>query len=302
MKVAELRSFAREHPYRTALAIAALVGAAGLIIWALLQCRTPVGRLAIKETNSIGCAEFWLNRYQSFMAGMIALGATLTAGYWALSGARGQMAEQRRSSEIAESNARAQINQLDAIEAERRRRENIAARAGLPHALSDITQYARDCMKLLAGVARDVEARKPPGKLVPPPMKPYTLKAFQDAATFAPEEQAKSLVQLISWSQVQAARLEALADKLNNPHQSVLPIEVHGRIVDAAEVHTLAAQLFNFARGLDDAWRPRVPMEDVRSALHTTGIWEDENEKLFRYVEAREQQNEKPAGHDESAS
>jgi hypothetical protein len=70
---------------RRALLAAALVSipvlAGGTSFWAYRTCHVPVGRAAIKATNSIGCFEFWLNRYQQLIAGILALVAAGVAAW-----------------------------------------------------------------------------------------------------------------------------------------------------------------------------------------------------------------------------
>src|SRR4051794_35525172 len=112
--------------HRRPLAVAIVIGACVVMLVCTLgsACEVPSRRLLMKQAGGIGCWEFWLNRYQTLIVGVVAfVGAFLTVQA-----------------------VRAQIQQADRLEDERRERESYAARATLPLALSAITGYAEGCM------------------------------------------------------------------------------------------------------------------------------------------------------------
>jgi hypothetical protein len=263
-----------------ALALALLVG--GLLLWWVGDVTSNTGPLPRPD---FGWPEFWLNRYQTFIAGMIALAATLTAGYWALKGARGQMAEQRRAADLGLKGVREQIEHNERSHREQHGREVTAARAVLAHALSAVTNYSRRCMTELAREGQKLEDPQRARSFRQPILPSEVIVALQSAVRFASDpERADAVAKVLFWLQIQISRLEHLADDLNNENKTVLLFEVQSRIIDAAEVHTLTSRLFHYARGTDEhGWRPNVSMEDVRSALHTTGIWEDGYPSLFGF-------------------
>lgn len=72
------------------LAAGLFAAALALLLWYWLDgsCENPGRRLAIKQAGGVGCFEFWLNRYQSGLAGLLALAAAFVAGRYALRAAR----------------------------------------------------------------------------------------------------------------------------------------------------------------------------------------------------------------------
>jgi hypothetical protein len=97
-----------------------LVCVVGFAVWSSTSpglCTAPPLEKALADKELGWCFEFWLNRYQTLIAGVFALvGAFLTVQA-----------------------VRGQIQQADRLEEERRERESYAARAALPLALSGIT-------------------------------------------------------------------------------------------------------------------------------------------------------------------
>jgi hypothetical protein len=250
-------------------------------------CSAEVVRSAIPK-QAANCFEFWFNRYQAFVAGIVAVVATLTAGYWALSGARGQMAEQRRSADLTIEGIRAQMLQLERLEEERREREHYTARAVLPLALNSIVRYARQCIKATADVGLQLENGHRP-VLDVPDIPSEIIAPLQNAIRFADNDKAEALAKLLGWMQVQAARLDGLAERLRDPDEVTIPFEVHGRTIDAAEISVMASQLFDYARGATDRkWQPEIDFNEIRTALRVSDIWDEGYEKLFELIDARE--------------
>ena len=65
-----------------AVSTAAIVAVCAAAAWWMNSyCHTPVGRAAIKATSSIGCGEFWVNRYQTVASALIALAAAWLAAW-----------------------------------------------------------------------------------------------------------------------------------------------------------------------------------------------------------------------------
>ncbi|OYX01579.1 MAG: hypothetical protein B7Z14_05805, partial [Bosea sp. 32-68-6] len=62
-----------------AVCILALALVCATVIWLDAACDVPSRRLVMKQSASVGCFEFWLNRYQTLLAGILAVaGAVAT--------------------------------------------------------------------------------------------------------------------------------------------------------------------------------------------------------------------------------
>lgn len=170
-----------------------------------------------------------INQWQTLLAGLLAL-----AGAWWTVRA-----------------IRAQIAQTAQLEKVRNEREERAARAVLPMALSELSQYSVDCIKLLephvpsSGASPEI----PPDKTVPR-IPEAILKPMQSCARCADPIVADQIQQMLGWLQIQHARLEGLIQRARQRSpQEIWIAEGVGSIMDAAELHARCSDLFHYARG-----------------------------------------------------
>ena len=77
------------------------------------------------EVQAANCFEFWVNRYQTMVSGLLALSAAVVA-LWA---------------------AKLQIGHAERLEEKRRQAEENAARVRLTLALSEINDYSHECVR-----------------------------------------------------------------------------------------------------------------------------------------------------------
>lgn len=176
---------------------------------------------------------------------------------------------------------RAQIRQTDQLAENRRSREELAARAVLPLALSDMSGYARDCIQLLSIY---VTGEKPvvPADLEIPRTSPDSVGTFRDCARFADPKVATKIHALLSTVQVQQARLRSLIRRSRGKRMSVE--KGVDAMIDAAEVHAKNDDLFEYARGADAV---RSPPGQLRTALRNSGIWEPEHPAHQRIIQMK---------------
>jgi hypothetical protein len=184
-----------------------------------------------------------------------------------------------------------QIRQTDDL-AERARRQRVkAARAILPLALSQLTEYATSCIKRLYalwpyfkadGSLNRSRADLPDLKL--PPVPDDVLLSLKECVTVMDDGPAAVIVELISHLQIQRTRFTVYMSRFEDPHDGHDTIERshidHG-IWDAAEVYARASSLFPYARGeMTSSFEIRADV--IRYALESAGIDnEDEREALF---------------------
>jgi hypothetical protein len=122
---------------------------------------------------------------------------------------------------------RAQISQAGNSEEARRKRDELAARAVLPLALSQFTRYARDCIMLLVIYVPGHGSRPPvPNNLALPTLSPDVIRSLQESARYAGPGVVSQIASLLSKFQVQQARMIELFSRTSqSPGQQVARIE-----------------------------------------------------------------------------
>ena len=146
-----------------------------------------------------------------------------------------------------------QIKQASDAENDRRQRNERAARAILPLALYDISDYARECMLLMSPFISGSARQNP---IIVPPIPPALIEPLQAAIRSANPQTAGEIAGVIAWLQIQHARLRSLADRVSDPtRQPITPVLAAEALLDAAELSARCASLFPYAR--DD----RAPAE-----------------------------------------
>ena len=168
---------------------------ASSISWAPHACDLKIVPAEIKDSNAFVCFEFWLNRYQTMLSGLLALIAGSFA-YFA---------------------ARSQIKSAESLEENRRQAEEVAARARLSLALSDITSFAEKSLEILK---THLENHDEKTLDLLPNFPASTIAPLQNCIRFASKDKAKSISNLISLLQVFKARLR----RKDNPKKAVLYI------------------------------------------------------------------------------
>lgn len=189
---------------------------------------TNTAAIAIGKDEALGCFEYWLNRYQGLLGGILALvGAALAF--------------------VA---VRAQIGQTERHAQERRTRASNAARSILPPALSSITDYASQCieqLKLLRA-SKSIQAKD----LRFPSLPAHTIDVFKQAVEFADEKNADEFADLIAHIQVQNARLRDLINESRKRTIHPMSYQVTNTMYDAVDLHARAGRLFDYARRFMD--------------------------------------------------
>ena len=203
-----------------------------------------------------------LYHWQTLIAGVIAFLAAL----WTISQIRRQIKLQKD------------------IEEDRRKREELAARAALPLGLAKITEYAKDCVQLLAPlVPADTESLPAVPKGMQPPRIPPDAVAFlQASARYAAPDIASDIAVLLNILQVQNARLSSLLTKEQDRQGVVLRQEVLDRMVDAAELMARTGNLYDYGRDTK-GMRTKSPRDKLYNAVQNCGLWQDEH-PIFDHI------------------
>lgn len=112
------------------------------------------------------------------------------------------------------------------------KRENLAARIGLPHALSELNAHWKACLQAWKQKDPDVRPK-------PPPLP--ALKTIMDAAVLVDEATYSSMQQLIIYAQAFEARVDApVAERPINFFETM--------VVDIARLSYLTNRLYDFGR------------------------------------------------------
>jgi len=221
-------------------------------------CSAPIIANAV-PAQALACLEFWLNRYQSLIAGTLAL-----------AGALATVEAIRR-----------QIRQADRLEERRRAGEREAWRGVLPLALSAICEYAEECVRVQEALV--------PGSLGtagmhfnPPQLPNNLIEPLRENIRLADPHAAKRLAELLSFFQVQSSRLRSLAtsDRISD-HR------IDESLFDAGRLYALASSLFSYGRGDNNIRLHPIKLDDIASALRVMRIYDGYRQSLDNLIANR---------------
>jgi hypothetical protein len=155
-----------------------------------------------------------------------------------------------------------QISQAEQLEKRRRERQNIAARAAMPAALSELCFYCQRCVEELVAVLP-----APPNQRVttqislPPPVPSDAISTLRQCIEFAEGPIAERIADLISALQVQNTRVIDIRSRAARDASFIeLLANINHYIIDALEVHARCSALFPYARRVEDTVPPeRTP-------------------------------------------
>lgn len=148
-------------------------------------------------------------------------------------------------------------------------RKKLAARAQMPDALSEVSVYARASCRYL--ISNDEKPAAPVGGM-------STLKSVIEHID---TKQAEQTFDLVSWYQVQNARLIG--------SKKPKPVETRDMLYDAALLQVKVNRLFDYARNEPEEKLPEKPtQEEMIGALKnavTVQVWAMKNDQFADVVE-----------------
>ena len=201
----------------------------------------------------MACFIEWLDKWQTLLAGVLALiGAMWTVYY-----------------------IHRQIKQVDELEKARRSKEELAARAVLPLALSQLVQYASECLRVI----KDHSVQ--PGMLSGDPLDENAglptvqrdiIGTLQACVRYGDNTVVGQISTLLAAIQVQQARLrELIIRSARRPDRRICRVEAIEAMIDAAEIHAKASALFEYGREIADM-RAKSTRQEIDSAFIQAGI------------------------------
>lgn len=222
----------------------------------------------------------WLRQWQTLLAATVALFA---AG-------------------IAFHNTTRSIRQAAEQETSRRKRKHAALRAVLPLALSQVGEYAERsarALNQLAILCQGQQFGRLPGMAASEsliqPLPSDTLKTLADFIEYSDVVNVVVLEDTVAWIQIHDSRVRYLVE--SNRDQSgtrvVTRYEIMASVIDAAIIYAGAGAIMQYSRRQRECLPRIVPWAQVRTALISTGIWNDEYDAL---VTRREERTERDGG------
>jgi hypothetical protein len=181
-----------------------------------------------------------------------------------------------------------QIKQAGDQEKERRERKHLVAQAMASDALSQLSNYARSCVKLLSTLL-PVEGEQTVTATVNnevPPIPAGAVLTLGGCLEFGDGPIRKDIADLIRKLQIQHSRLIDIKSWLNDEEKLVVRSNIIDFILDALEVYARCAKLFPYARDQLDNFRVgKLTSGDVSSAAHNCGIWD--SSEIFEAIKRR---------------
>ena len=157
-----------------------------------------------------------------------------------------------------------QVHAAEIREADRQRRRFAAARATLPHILTEVVTYLESSMEWMCAAHVGARQSQP---LTDPPLFPLTviesLERMIEATSL--DQAAGACIDLLRELQTFRARIQSVARASRNANniRVGLHLELEGHMIQAAEIHRRVELLYPFARDEGD----EVPKQSAETYL-----------------------------------
>ena len=174
-------------------------------------------------------------------------------------------------------------------EHKQREREFVAAKALLPHALSELTKYFKESSVFLKDVWDQLDshpnARPAIQTPLPNPPKNYQ-PIFTECIKYAEPDVAEYLADVMRGLQIHNARLSDMRQTLSDPQSPmmVLPINVTSHFYSLGKLQAMINRLFPFSRNgpFDDE---ALTYDDYRAAYSATfDLWPEDIGDLVEFT------------------
>jgi len=206
----------------------------------------------ISHAQSANCFEFWLNRYQTLIGGIL----TLIAGSFAYVAAQNQ------------------IKHAESLEEKRRHAEENAARVRLALTLSDISEYSTECarrFKLRLQNPNDIMLLRLPS------FPQSVVESLERCIRFAHFDNEAELKNMLHWLQIFKARVSHRGGWDGHNYD----YNVNDGILDAAKTIVFVNDLFAYAREGTAPWTKTPEPQAMERCLRSLGFNDKEHPQLF---------------------
>jgi hypothetical protein len=179
-----------------------------------------------------------------------------------------------------------QIVQSQDADEQRRRDRLRAARSVLPFALSQISQYAEDCIEAILPLLPTNDqaegfVNQPPNPVIAPKLPEDALPILKECIESSEPEAAKALSEIATMLQIRNSRFHALLIKIpekivSTMHISVLSsYDVRRRIIDFIELQAKTSKLFDYARGKSEHVDQTFTLQDITNAAFNCDVGDE---------------------------
>lgn len=224
--------------------------------------------------------------WQTLLAGILALMGALITVLVVVRQIRSARDDTNSQIRAAKEDTDKQIGWSVRLEEERRRRDERAAKAVLPLAISPLIEYALECIILLSDCKESdngVEIGKEPIPVIPTDV----IMSLREVARHADDAVSKQVETLLSKLQVQHARMTSqLARKPLDGKRKLNRFESLGLVWDAADLYAHIARLFSYARD-EDALRTPATAQEIMTPVRIAGIYPETHPTLYGDLEKR---------------
>lgn len=158
-------------------------------------------------------------------------------------------------------------------EDKQRERNFVAARAFLPHALSELCSYTNDCAEFLVRALRiiEVEGWQPTNLEIPGQPSEYR-QVFANCIASAEKDVAEHLAKITYKLQVHQSRLQGVADDIAAGHRvSSLRVNLLTYLMCLGEIRAMINGAFEFSRGLGQLESGRLRWSNYKNAYFNLG-------------------------------
>lgn len=159
---------------------------------------------------------------------------------------------------------RQQITQVEAHRRDDLQRENVAARAALPVALSALTRYAKGCADELLPATKLDQNQLAARQFSFPTVPDQIIPVVRDCVRFADGGKRDELADLLSELQVQQTRIFEFANP--DPDHIRVPVNVIEYCLDAIVLYGRASALFDYGRR-----KPDSPLQSLQGSAMLCG-------------------------------
>lgn len=237
-----------------------------LLVFALIVASelAPVA-CASKNSDSANCFDYWLNRYQTLVSGLFALGAALIGAVFLYK----------------------QISLADRQEAERIKRKHAAARSMLPLALGQICRSSEENAQAIRATIVHIRRYKiaPVGVIKAKNQKidGYSLQILSEFIEFMPHSESHVIFKIVSQIQLYEARLSRILVKLDQLRSDHID-DLMQCAADCVLIYCYASSIIGYARReTEEISDPNSLNEYLFMAAHVMGFLEEDIEMLEKH-------------------
>lgn len=210
-----------------------------------------VGAIALVAcTTSIFKDDGWLYKFQTLVAGVIAIVAAFIGGHF----------------------INKQINSSFEIERERRSRKFRSIRSTIPITLNEICDYNHAVNEFLLNSYFQVKDNRlpPDANIMEIPKFPYSIiKALQEIIEFGDDTISSHIFQIIRKAQIQDARLSKFKKIGDDYSEMILGYNILVYMVENAKMYAIAVSMFDYARYRSESVNKEIGFDELISAIES---------------------------------